>query len=105
MKDLKEKSGLRKAIDRGMALADWLGGHLTGLLTIGSVVLAFLYTRERQEKQSLETDLELKDQVDKIKDIKEKVDEDQKEADEAGKTADSSYDAYQSAKRDYRKDK
>jgi cbb3-type cytochrome oxidase subunit 3 len=60
------KERLKSAAASLVAAFDWVGGHLTGLLTISVAVLAFLFTQERKKKQGLETDLELKDQADKI---------------------------------------
>jgi hypothetical protein len=78
---MKEK--LKQAAGNVMAVFDWVGSHLTGLLTIGSLVLGFLFIKQREKAQSLETDLELKNKAAKVEKDKEKVNASETEANDS----------------------
>lgn len=80
-----------------MAGLNWVGSNLTGLLTIFSVVVGFLYLRQRDKTKSLETDLQLDENYDKVKEAK-------KETEHARKQADNSLDAFRNADAAYRRE-
>lgn len=85
---------LKKAGNSLVAALNWVGANLTALLTFSVVVLGFLYSRKKDEAESLKTDIELKTEVMKIA-------EDTKEVDSAKEKSKDSVDAYLNAKRDY----
>jgi hypothetical protein len=71
MSKIKEK--LKKIGSALNKVGDWVGNHLGTVLTIGSVVLGFLFLRERGKRQEAETEVEMKDEKNIIASLKEEV--------------------------------
>lgn len=68
------------------------------ILTIFSAVAAFLFVRERNKRISLETDLQLDEQTDKVKEAK-------KETENARKQANDSLTDFKDADAEYQRSK
>lgn len=81
MNGLKEK--LKKIGNALSSIANWVGSHFGAMLTIFSIVVGFLFIRQRHKTQELETDLELKDQENKIQNLKEEANEIEQEANDS----------------------
>jgi len=92
---MKLVSNLIKRIEGALS---WAGNHLGTILTIFSVVAGVLFVRERNKRISLETDLQLDEQADKVKEAK-------KETENARKQANNSLDDFNAADAEYQRSK
>ena len=97
MNALKKK--LKQIGSKIGSIANWVGSHLGACLTIFSVVVGFLFIRERNKRLSAETDLELDQKQDAVDTAKQEVEHAQQEADDSYSTYTDLKSKYDSGKR------